>query len=154
MSNDTIDIDAMVKQLTPEEGSRAFVYDDATGLPIKPGSFVQGHPTIGVGRCLDYSHGLSAAEINALLVNDIDNCFDTLMHYTWFTNLDAIRRRAMVDMCFNLGLAGLFQFHDMIDALSRKDFQAAGKAASQSLWYRQTGKRSQNVVNMILTGLV
>jgi lysozyme len=153
MSNDTIDIGAMVKQLTPEEGLRAFVYDDATGLPIKPGSFVKGHPTIGVGRCLD-THGVSADEINTLLVNDIDNCFDTLMHYTWFIELDAIRRRAMVDMCFNLGIAGLFQFHDMIDALAREDFQSAAEAASQSLWYRQTGKRAQNVVNMILTGLV
>jgi hypothetical protein len=42
----------------------------------------------------------------------------------------------------------------MIDALARNDFQSAAEAASQSLWYRQTGKRAQNVVNMILTGLV
>jgi len=152
MATDGFDIDAMAAQLTSEEAVRPFVYDDATGTPIKPGSVVHGHPTIGVGRCLDL-HGLSSDEIHLLLTNDIALCVDTLKHFAWFTELDSIRQRAIVDICFNVGLANLLQFHVMISALANHDYRRAAIAAQQSIWFKQVGKRASHIVNMIETGL-
>ena len=44
---------AMLALLTADEGMRLDLYDDKTSKTIKPGSVVEGHPTIGVGRALD-----------------------------------------------------------------------------------------------------
>ena len=49
----TFDVVTMAAELVGDEAMRLFVYDDATGLPIEPGSTCKGHPTIGVGRGLD-----------------------------------------------------------------------------------------------------
>jgi GH24 family phage-related lysozyme (muramidase) len=64
------DIRLLLSQmLEREEGLRTLVYDDATGKPIGPGSVVQGHPTIGIGRALDVN-GITAVEADFLLEND------------------------------------------------------------------------------------
>ncbi len=67
---ETYDMDAMVKQLIPEEGERDFVYDDATGTVLRAGSHVSGNPTIGIGRNLA-GRGMTGAEITNACQNDI-----------------------------------------------------------------------------------
>src|SRR5271166_3187834 len=103
---DTFDMDAMIAQLTPEEctgGVISFVvYDDASGLPIKPGSHVIGNPTVGIGRNL-YGKGLTASEATYLCVNDIMEvvaCYD--LHIPWWRQLSPMRQRQLLDMGFNM----------------------------------------------------
>jgi lysozyme len=63
-------VSALGVLLEREEGLRLAVYDDATGKPLLPGMKVVGHPTIGIGRCLDRK-GITEAEARALLENDL-----------------------------------------------------------------------------------
>lgn len=137
----------MTRRLTVEEGKRLFVYDDATGLPIKPGSVVRGHPTIGVGRCLD-THGISASECAALLSNDIQQCADCLDTHDWFVAANPQRQMALVDMCFQLGYLSLLDFRQMIDAIKQGDWQRARFCALDSAWARETPERAKRVTDL------
>ena len=106
-------INLLVEELTRDEGMRLTVYDDATGAPLKINSVVQGHPTIGIGRALDV-RGITPDEAKYLLANDIAAFTLGLQQaYVWFNGLDDVRQRALVNMAFNIGLAGLAEFRLM-----------------------------------------
>jgi lysozyme len=135
------DRDALVQQLIRHESMRLKPYKDSVGIL-----------TIGVGRNLDHV-GISEDEALHLLNNDIDQCIRQLAQsYIWFQDLDPIRQRAMVDLCFNLGRSRLADFRTALAAMGRSDFTAAANAFQQSLWFRQVGTRGPRVVGMIRTG--
>ena len=102
-------IERLVKQLRLHEGSRQFAYEDHLG-----------YVTVGVGRCLDekVGLGLSEAEIDFLLKNDIERCTAELQQrFDWFDGLDEVRKVALVDMNFNMGITRLSKFKNMLSAL-------------------------------------
>lgn len=144
--------DLLTTELIRDEGVRLNVYDDATGLPIRPGSTVKGHPTIGIGRALDV-RGLTPDEAQYLLSNDIDAFTLGLQQaYTWFNNLDDSRQRVLVNMAFNLGLAGLAKFPEMLEYLADGRYGLAASAMEDSLWYREVGQRAVRLVAMMRNG--
>lgn len=147
----TLDLTPVVTDLLRDEGERLVVYDDANGLEIRPGYTVIGHPTIGVGRCLDLA-GISPAESRMLLLNSLTECIDEMERLTWFKGLDPVRQRAVLNMRFQMGLDGLLSFHEMIAALTRHAWAAAYRAGLESRWASETPERAQRVMRMILTG--
>lgn len=148
----SFDLPAMLAQLTSEEGDRLLVYDDATGLPIGPNSHVIGHPTIGIGRALDVD-GISSAEASAMLLSDIKRYLVQLNALPWFTALDGIRQRVIVDMRHQLGMHGLLGFQEMIGAITRQDWNTAAAAGLDSAWYHETPGRAQHLMAMLRTGI-
>lgn len=153
---------AMLAQLRDDEadGGRPnlVVYDDATGRPIGPGSVVQGHPTIGIGRCLD-THGISPAEAEVMFGSDVATA-ETARRavFTWSDALDYVRRDALTNMAFELGAGGLAGFVHMGEALRAGDWQAAHDAALDSAWARELARfgsrRARRIAAQLLTGLV
>lgn len=132
---------ALRAQLIRHEGLRLTVYRCPAGKL-----------TIGVGRNLE-GRGITEAEALMLLDNDIDLCVRGLTsQYAWFPDLDPVRQRAMVDLAFNLGLAGLAAFKSTLAAMGRGDYDAAGDHLKRSLWYRQVQSRGPRIVAMIRTG--
>lgn len=148
---DLIDHVRMGKELLRDEGNRLRVYDDATGLPIVPGTTVRGHPTIGAGRSLDLM-GLRPFEVLGLLDNDIAEYLDELVRVPWFVGLDPARRRAIVNARHALGMQGLLGFHDMIAALEQGDFDAAADAMLASNWARQEATRVDRAATLLRDG--
>lgn len=146
-----------------------FVYDDATGRPIVPGSTVEGHPTIGVGRCLD-THGITDAEADALFETDIASVEAGLAaNIAWWPRLDAVRQGVLTNMGFQLGVAGVLAFRHMLDALKnavdeaepalrRVHYEAAGDAALNSDWARQMRRdgslRSATLARQLASGVI
>lgn len=145
------DMAAMVAELTSDEGYRVLAYDDATGMVIRPGYTMKGHPTVGVGRCLD-TMGLRDEEISYLLAGDITERLDGLKSFSWFTSLDGVRQRAIVNMAFQLGRDGLLEFTSMIKAIAAKDYAAAAYLGLQSKWASETPARAMRVMTMLKTG--
>jgi lysozyme len=148
----------LVDLLKQHEGVRLRVYDDATGLPIGPGSVVQGHPTIGVGRALDVN-GVSLDEAEYMVTNDIHSVQGILRRtYPWFSLMLAARQDAITDMAYNLGLPGFgdnpsFQkFTGAIAALEKGDYKAAAAHMLASKWATQVGKRAIDLSIMMETG--
>lgn len=147
-----IDRQRLKVQLAKHEADRPFVYDDATGKPIGPGSYVKGYPTIGIGRNL-YSRGLSESERQFLLDNDIEDCTQTASQFLWFSGLDGVRQAAVVELIFNLGLTRFKGFKKFIGFMSEHRWVHAGAELKNSLWYTQVKKeRGDTLINQIITG--
>ncbi|HYE17070.1 MAG TPA: glycoside hydrolase family protein [Tepidisphaeraceae bacterium] len=122
------------------------------GMRLKPYRCPAGYLTVGVGRNLE-TRGLTADEALVLLDNDIDLCERHLRKtYAWFADLDPVRQRALIDLCFNLGTAGLAGFRKALAAMARSDYEDAATHFQQSAWYRQVGTRGPRIVGMIRTG--
>lgn len=144
----------MVAELTRDEACRLVVYDDATGKPLTKGGVCLGHPTIGIGRALDVN-GITQAEALYLLNSDIDSIQLNLNRkFPRFLILDDARQRVLVNMAFNMGVSGLFDFHDMLNAVESERFDLAAKAMEDSLWFRKGGDRARRLVEMMRTGAI
>ncbi len=140
--------------LIKDEGIRYTVYDDATGKRIVPGYSVIGHPTIGVGRCMDLN-GLSGIEIDYLLSNDIDSTIDYCNSYFWFKKLSETRQLAMANMMFQLGPQKFSGFQKFISCMSIEDWKGAHDAGLDSVWAKQqTPDRATRLMTTILYDVV
>ena len=131
----------LVDQLVLHEGLRLTPYMDTVGKI-----------TIGVGRNLS-DRGLSSREVFDLLDHDLDECITDLAgSFPWFTQLDAIRQRVVIDMRFNLGPARFRTFKRVITALGAGDYAKAAGAMRNSLWYQQVKSRGGRLVQMMASG--
>ena len=130
----------LTKQLIRDEGLKLAPYRDTVGKL-----------TIGVGRNLD-DNGITEAEAIHMLQNDIAVSERELSRYPWFMQLDPIRRDAIVNMHFNLGLPRLLTFRNMIAALDGGNYTKAANEALDSKWANQVGERAIRVARQIKTG--
>jgi len=133
----------LIDQLTLHEGSKPFVYKDTTG-----------HWTIGVGRNISPGGmGLSEEEISYLLKNDIRRVDKELEKaFKFYVGLDPVRRDALINLCFNIGLPRLRKFNRALRSLEVSDYEDAAVELLDSLWANQVGKRAEDIAHMIRTG--
>lgn len=133
--------DLLISELRRDEGVRSKAYIDTVGKI-----------TAGVGRNLS-DVGLSDDEINVLLANDVKRVkADLDRHLPWWRSLDDVRARALANMAFNLGVAGLMGFKDTLGAIQAHRWDAAADAMVDSKWARQVGARALRLAKMIRTG--
>ncbi len=114
-------LESMLAQLRDDEARggvpRLTVYDDATGLPIRPGSVLTGHPTIGIGRALD-THGVSTAEAESMFAADVAAVESGLEgSLPFWRDLDPVRAGVLCNMGFELGVGGLLAFTHTLHAI-------------------------------------
>lgn len=144
--------DKLEAMLIRHEDLRLKPYDDATGKELRPGDTLIGKLTIGVGRNLT-DVGITPAEAMILLNADIGQAVaDLRRNLKWFDSLNEARQAALIDMRFNLGLAGLSGFPKMLDAMYRHRWKLAAAEAKDSKWARQVGGRSDEIADMIRSG--
>jgi lysozyme len=131
----------LLAELRRDEGVRSKPYRDTVGKL-----------TIGVGRNLD-DVGLSDEEIDYLLANDVARVKAEMdLAIPWWRDLDAVRQRALVNMCFNLGIHGLLGFRNTLAAIQAHDWPKAAAGMLESRWARQTGARAHRLAHMMETG--
>ncbi len=134
------------------EGERLIVYDDATGQPIRQGDTLVGHPTIGIGRNLA-GRGLSALEAEILLANDVAAVtVDVLRAHPWIGTIGPVRSAALIDMAFNLGVAGLGQFTKTLHHCRNAAWSDAAFEMLDSRWADQVGPRAERLAGMVRLG--
>lgn len=121
------------------------------GLRLHPYKDTSGKLTIGRGRCLD-THGITEAEADALFANDVTSAEAALSGVSWFVALDPVRRDAVINMAFNLGIAGLLEFHHMAAALAAGNFEQAAKECLDSQAARQLPARYGRLAAALRTG--
>lgn len=131
------------KCLIEHEGLKHYVYIDTMGIS-----------TIGIGRNVSSSGpGLSTDECLYLLRNDIYRCDHLLQSYTWYKALDHVRQEVLIEMVFNIGLAGLLQFKRTLSAIETKQYDQAADDILQSKWAKQVGsERACNIAKRLRTG--
>ena len=131
-------------QLRDMEGVVPHAYQDSLGFW-----------TIGVGRLIDERKGgrLTDEEINFLLDNDIaEKRMQLAKALPWTASLDPIRRDALVNLTFQLGIGGLMGFTNSLAAVRDGHYEHAAELFKQSRWYQQTPKRAARVIAQISQG--
>ena len=124
------------------------------GMRLKPYTDTVGKVTIGVGRNLD-DVGISEDEALAMLDADIDRSMADLDRtLPWLFERPEPVRRALVNMCFNLGWPRLSGFRNMLDALEAGDYDRAAAEALDSRWARQVGARAERIAALFREGAV
>jgi lysozyme len=140
---ETYDATALRAELSRDEGRKPRIYIDTVGKT-----------TGGVGRNLS-DVPFSDDEIDLMLTNDIVRTTAALdKNLAWWRNLDPIRQRVIVNMAFNLGVAGLLTFTNTLAAIQRGDYSSAATGMLQSKWAVQVGARATRLSNMMRTGSV
>lgn len=127
--------------LIAQEGYRQFPYED-----------VCGKLTIGFGRNLEQK-GIGYDE--ALFLLDKDIAFAKLQlqnHFNWFKSLDEVRQGVLINMVFNLGLAGLLKFKKMLEFVTKEDWGNAAFEMLNSKWAHLLPNRAVVLANIMRTG--
>lgn len=136
------DMERLIDQITLHEGLR-----------LKPYRCTAGKLTIGIGRNLD-DVGISKDEADMLLKNDIEKVIGQLSNsLPWYKNLNKIRQRVLIDMAFNLGIAGLLKFKNTLGHIQAGRWPEAAKGMLASRWAKQVGRRAERLATMMQTGL-
>jgi len=131
----------LVEQLIRHEGLRLLPYMDTVGKI-----------TIGVGRNLS-DVGVSKAEALILLDNDLDLVVADLASFSFPPTVNAVRRRVLENMRFNLGPTRFRGFRRFLAAVADGDFAAADKSMANSLWAQQVKGRATELRAMMRTGV-
>ena len=123
------------------------------GLELKPYRCTANKLTIGVGRNLEDT-GITRDEALYLLNNDIKRVEAALMSSGTFNALDDVRKMAIINMAFQLGVRGCFNFKRMWAALADKNWPLARAEALNSRWAIQTPNRARRIAAILLSGKI
>jgi lysozyme len=127
-----------------EGGYRRFAYQDS-----------ETYWTIGFGRCIDArkGEGITLTEAELMLDHDIDTfSANVLAALPWTAGMDEVRRGALVNMAFNLGIAGLLGFKKALEAMQRGDWFTAAAHMMDSRWAGQVGIRAERLAEQMRSG--
>ena len=116
----------------------------------------EGYWTIGIGRLIDERKGggISKAESSFLFSNDTAKVdAQVRASLPWAQNLDPVRRAALLNMCFQMGVGGLLGFKNSLELIRTGQYQSAARNMLQSLWAKQTPARAMRVAKQIETGV-
>lgn len=111
--------------------------------------------TIGVGVLIDERRGggITADESAYLLANRISSkSAELAARLPWFAGLDQVRKCALLNMAYQLGVDGLLKFRASLTLMRIGQYKAAGEELKNSKWFQQTPARARRVIESIQTG--
>jgi lysozyme len=137
------DLERLIFQLESDEGLRLQPYNDSLGFL-----------TIGYGHLIDprKGGGISKEVAGAMLGQDTGNTVSSLKQFAWFQSQDSVRQCALVNMAFNLGVAGLLHFPKFLMDMGNKDYASAVSELIGTPWQQETGARADRIIALIQTG--
>lgn len=131
-------------QLKRDEGEVLHAYQDHLGFW-----------TIGIGILIDKRKGggLLPEESEFIFNNRLGLINKELdLRLPWIKRLDPARRGVLVNMAFQMGIAGLLGFRNTLAMIEAGKYQDAARAMLQSKWATQTPARAQRLSNQMATG--
>lgn len=131
-------------QIKSDEGLVLHAYTDSLGFL-----------TIGYGRLIDKrkNGGITEKEAEYLLSHDIAYKLGQLYaKLPWITKLNDARKGVLLNMAFQLGVAGLMGFKNTLTKIESGDYEGASVNMLQSKWATQTPNRAQRMAEQMRTG--
>ena len=109
-----------------------------------------GRLSIGYGYNLEA--GMSEREARALMILKYEEIFTGLTRHAWWESLSDGRQRALAEMAYQLGAAGLLRFQRMLSAIEAGDFDSAADEMLDSQWAEQTPSRARHCADLMRAG--
>ena len=129
---------AAKEMLKRHEGLRLYVYECSAGKK-----------TIGYGRNLQ-DKGITEAEAEAMLDSDIEYTEERLVSsFEFYKHLDDVRKAVLIDLAFNIGMAGLKGFRKMLKALEEGDYSEAAIQLLDSKYSTQVPNRAMELARLL-----
>ena len=131
-------------QIKKDEGLVLHAYDDSLG-----------YLTIGYGRLIDHRKGggITKQEAEYLLANDIKSKLQELQErLPWIDKLNDARKGVLLNMAFQLGVAGLMGFKSTLAKIEAGDYEGASTSMLKSKWATQTPNRAQRMAEQMRSG--
>lgn len=135
----------LVADLREDEGEVLHVYPDSKGFW-----------TLGVGILVDARKGggITQEESTYLLNSRIAAATKALnAAFSWFAGLDPVRRDALVNMTFQLGIDGVVGFRKAMHLLAQGRWVDAEVELKDSKWLKSDSPaRAARVIKQLVTG--
>lgn len=131
-----MDEKALIKE---NEGFSKTVYIDS-----------RGYPTIGYGHLLREGTAIPSDALEIIFEADYANAVDG--YVSLGLDLDPVRRSVIVDMIFNLGVAGVKKFKLMLHYLRDKNWIRAAYELMDSEYAKQVPERAKRNRDRLLRG--
>ena len=80
---------------------------------------------------------------------DVDRALSNVL--TWYKDTSFVTKTILINMAFNLGVKGLLGFRNTLTFISQKNYEQAARNMTQSLWYKQVGKRAVELTERMRT---
>lgn len=94
--------------------------------------------------------GISKEESRYLLDNDIEYFAAELdKALSFFRTLPETAKIVLINMAFNLGLAGLLKFKDTLKLIESGNYKQASVEMLNSAWAKQVGKRANELSDLL-----
>ena len=147
-----------------DEGYDSKIYKDTEGFwTIGIGHLLTRDPSLDVAkRELDKLVGrpcngqITKAEAEAIFAKDVDKATRGILGNAVlkpvYDVLDEVRRAALINMVFQMGVAGVAGFTNSMALLKAKNWEKAAVNLAQSKWYRQTPNRAKRVIETVRVG--
>lgn len=133
------------KQLRADEDEVLYAYQDHLGFW-----------TIGIGRLIDKRKGggISKAESAYLFANDVAaKTAEVRRALPWFDQLSEPRQGVLLNMAFQMGVAGLLEFKNTLAMIEGGHYEAAADGMLNSKWAKeQTPARAKRLSDQMRTG--
>jgi len=141
----TIELDMALDLVKEAEGFMEFPYlCPAQKLTHGYGRNLEAHPLNELEKKSLNADGTVSEEIASLwAMKELIECEFKLKDNIIYKNQTPIRKAVLLDMCFNLGYAGLMKFKKMWFHLGNKDYLNAVRELKDSAYYTQVGNRGR-----------
>ena len=147
-----MNIELCKEQIKRHEGEVLNIYEDSLG-----------YKTLGVGHLCqpndpeyDWAVGTPVSQevVDMYYEDDFDKHYMEAIHvfgsHEDWDELPEVIQRVLVNMCFNLGGSRLSKFRNMLKACRNHDWKEMAVQMEDSRWYRQVGRRSKELQDMVL----
>lgn len=118
------------------------------GLRLSPYRCTAGKLTIGYGHNLD-DKPITKEAAEQILIDDIQDVVTELEKMEIYHWLSEQRKAVLINMAFNLGIAGLKSFKKMFEALGNEDYGKAAEEMLDSRWAYQVKGRASRLAEMM-----
>ena len=152
----SIELDLALNLVKEAEGFMEFPYLCPAGkLTQGYGRNLEAHPLTELEKKSLNADGTVSEEIAAVwALKELIECEHKLKDNIIYKNQTPIRKAVLLDMCFNIGYAGLMKFKKMWFALGNKDYLGAVREAKDSAWYVQVGNRGRRNIKILASNKI
>lgn len=131
---------SLVDSIKAHEGFRARAYQDSVGVW-----------TVGYGTNLQRLT-IDEATAEQWLLRELARLREFFELHQPYPKLSPARQDVILEMAYNLGIAGVLAFGKMWTALAAGDWDEAARQMLDSKWAKQVGQRAQDLAGRMRAG--